>query len=74
MSTLDAYLAENRIRQAEFAARVGTSQATISKLINRTVLPSLELAARIERETSGAVMAASWVPPEATPSPEKDVA
>ena len=73
MSTLDAYLSKYRIRQASFAARVGTSQATISKLISRTVLPSLELAVRIERETDGEVSAASWV--EVSPiDPEKDVA
>lgn len=61
MMTLHAYLAENAIRQEDFAARVGVKQATISRLVRRDVLPGLVLAVRIERETDGAVPVEIWV-------------
>jgi len=77
MITLEAYLSENRIKQADFAATVSASQATISKLINRTVMPGLSLALRIEKATDGRVPASIWVKPDATPvsqPPHEDAA
>lgn len=62
MSKLALFLQHHGIRQSVFAGRVGTSQATVSKLVNGDVLPSLSLAVRIERETHGEVPATSWVP------------
>ncbi len=62
MSNLRTFLKENGLRQAEFAERVGTTQGMISRLVSGVVVPSLDLAVRIERITDGAVPAASWIP------------
>lgn len=67
MSHLNAYLARSGIKQATFAQRVGVTQATISKLVARTMQPSLELAMKIEDATGGAVSARSWLPPSEDP-------
>ena len=76
MEHLQAYLLRVNLRQSEFAALVGSTQATISKLVNGSVQPSLDLAVRIERVTAGAVPATSWVPEaiEPTPPEAKDAA
>lgn len=62
--TLAAYLEAHRIRQADFAARLGTTQPVISRLARRAATPSLDMAFRIERETGGAVPASIWVAAE----------
>lgn len=63
MSTLADYLTRTGTTQENFALRVGARQATISRLANRTIRPSLELAVAIERETKGEVPASSWIEP-----------
>lgn len=80
MTRLQSYLDQANLRQSEFAALVGASQATISKLARGAVQPGLDLAVAIERATAGAVLATSWVPepPSAdagqTQPPEADAA
>jgi DNA-binding XRE family transcriptional regulator len=64
MQKLVLYLSNMKMRQADFAARVGASQPTISKLLSGDALPSLELAVRIERETGGEVCASDWIGPK----------
>jgi transcriptional regulator with XRE-family HTH domain len=53
-----------------WAERLGISRSYLSLLETGAKTPSLDLAVRIERETGGAVPAASWVarnpPAEAT--------
>jgi plasmid maintenance system antidote protein VapI len=71
MKNLHTYLAEQRITQAGFAAKIGVTQATVSKLIAGTTKPGLDLAVRIERMTDGAVPVDTWVGPATT---EEDVA
>ena len=61
MRQLSKFLRESEVTQAQFAARVGLSQATVSKLASGTLSPSLQVAVRIERATGGAVCVASWV-------------
>lgn len=61
MTKLQTYLASRDIKQAEFAALVGTTQATISRLAKGPTKPSLTLAIAIERVTKGKVPADSWV-------------
>lgn len=61
MSQLADYLTRISKTQAQFASDLGVDQATVSKLCRQKMTPSLELAVRIERITSGAVLAASWV-------------
>jgi DNA-binding XRE family transcriptional regulator len=60
MEKLETYLARENIRQADFAVTVGTTQATISKLISGSVTPSLSLAVRIQRATDGCVTCEGW--------------
>lgn len=71
MGKLETYLTTHAVRQHEFATIVGVSQATVSKLINGSVQPSLDLAVRIQRATGGAVPADSWIAPAQT---EEDAA
>jgi DNA-binding transcriptional regulator YdaS (Cro superfamily) len=49
-------------RKGDFAKRIGVSSAYLSQLLSGKRTPSLEVAVKIERETGGAVLAASWVP------------
>lgn len=60
MSKLSEYLKDNGIRQEDFAARIGVTQATVSRLKAGLLTPSVTVAAGIERETGGAIPAASW--------------
>lgn len=62
MTDLAKYLDRAKIRQADFAAEIGVTQATVSRLAKGVSIPSLELAVRIERLTGGAVTAVSWFP------------
>jgi DNA-binding XRE family transcriptional regulator len=57
---LKTYLDQTGLTQAAFAAKVGTTHATISRLIAGKFRPSLALATAIERETCGQVRAVSW--------------
>ncbi len=66
--------------RTQWADRLGISRSYLSDILNGNKMPGLVLAAQIERETGGAVMAASWVPEAAakpvapTPDPEEDAA
>lgn len=57
---LKSYLDTADVKQAEFAALVGVTVPTISKLANGLMRPSLVLALRIERATDGKVPVESW--------------
>lgn len=61
MDALALYLLQNGLTQKKFAETLNVDQATISKLVRGRLMPSLELAVAIQRETGGAVPAASWV-------------
>lgn len=61
MNSLAAYLSQSDKTQAQFASELGVDQATISKLCRKKLIPSLDLAVRIERATDGEISAASWV-------------
>ena len=58
---LKDYLEASGERQVDFARRVGTSGATISRLVAGTLKPALELAHRIEAETGGSVPTETWL-------------
>lgn len=60
METLNRYLKSNNLSQSAFADRVGVNQATISKLVRGTIMPSIGLALAIQRETAGAVPVDVW--------------
>jgi plasmid maintenance system antidote protein VapI len=61
MNTLGIYLKENDIRQAQFAARLGVTQGTVSKLCRRGVVIRSDMMMRIERLTGGKVPSTSWI-------------
>lgn len=57
---LKSYLAAKSERQSAFAERVGTTEATISRIIkDDNFSPGVELALKIEQATDGAVDAAT---------------
>lgn len=64
--------------QADFAGEISVNQATVSKLCRALMVPSLPLAAKIERATGGVVTIASWMADRSasaeTEPPEKDEA
>jgi transcriptional regulator with XRE-family HTH domain len=60
MNKFAQYLKANSERQSDFAERIGTTQATVSRLAAGTQTPSPELAIKIDSATGGAVPAASW--------------
>ena len=62
MSALKPYLADQNLSQKAFALRLSVDPSIVSRLANGQMLPSLELAVQIERETGGAVPATSWIP------------
>ncbi len=49
--TLEQYLRQERISQAWFAKQVGTTEATISRIRRKLVMPKLDLAIRIVEES-----------------------
>jgi len=53
--TLDAYLIQNRIKDAEFAARLGCDRTTVYRIRAKGQRPSPELIESIARETGGLV-------------------
>jgi transcriptional regulator with XRE-family HTH domain len=61
MNRLAAYLAQASESQKAFAIRIGSTQATVSRLCTDAMRPSLSLASRIERETGGVVSATGWI-------------
>lgn len=60
METLSQYLTAEGVSQVTFAAAVGRTQATISRLASGEARPSLKLALAIEHATSGRVPCAVW--------------
>lgn len=71
MEKLSSYLSSQKITQRQFAEAVGVDQSVVSRLTRLEMMPSLELAVKIQNATGGAVPATSWIP-ESTP--EQDVA
>lgn len=57
---LKAWLAAAKVSQAEMARRCGYDRSNFHRLLAGAVNPTLTLAARIERETSGAIPAVDW--------------
>ncbi|WP_394658552.1 hypothetical protein [uncultured Novosphingobium sp.] len=61
MTTLRAYLDKTGEKQSEFADRVQTTPATISRLCAGNLKPSLDLAHAIEVATRGEVRTEVWI-------------
>jgi len=61
---LSAWLSAANISQAEMARRCGYDRSNFHRLLAGKLMPSLALAARIERETKGDVPAVMWAEPQ----------
>jgi transcriptional regulator with XRE-family HTH domain len=60
-TALRGYIADIDISAAEFARRIGYDRSNLHRLLNEhDAWPSLELARKIERETTGRVPMALW--------------
>jgi transcriptional regulator with XRE-family HTH domain len=57
LMTLEQYLTNEKLTDAEFGIRVGLSQSQISRIRRGISLPSWDAMERIEEGTSGAVTA-----------------
>jgi transcriptional regulator with XRE-family HTH domain len=71
---LATYLEQSDISQTDFAARVSTTVATISRIAAGSMRPGLDLAHRIEVETKGKVPLSQWVRAPEVPEQSADAA
>lgn len=69
MSRFNAYLKTHDLTFRAFAVQVGVDPSIVSKLAAGKIRPSLLLAARIERATTGEVSAVGWVEDLLKPPP-----
>ena len=60
MQTLAQYLAERGIRQADFAEKVSSTSATVSRWCSGKAFPSPDAIRRIDAATDGKVPPAVW--------------
>lgn len=61
MDHLKSYLAAARIKQTDFAAKVGISPSFLSDILHGNRTPSLATAGRIAEATRGKVPVSAWV-------------
>jgi len=57
-----SYLRETNLKQADFASRVGVTEAAVSRWCNGKGRPSWDVLARIASVSGGAVTAADFMP------------
>lgn len=72
---LDTYLSEKKLTDAAFADEVGVGRSMITKLRNKTAIPSATTARKIEMLTEQAVTLADLIPASKTadvPRPAKE--
>ncbi|MAW99548.1 MAG: hypothetical protein CMN72_07845 [Sphingomonas sp.] len=65
-TTLDSYLKNEGISDADFALIIDRDRTTVSRLRRGRVRPTIELAHLIETQTRGAVPIRSWIQPTDT--------
>ncbi|WP_375194673.1 helix-turn-helix domain-containing protein [Sphingobium sp.] len=62
MSTaLQDYMDRKKVTDADLSAKIGRDRSIVSRIRRGKMLPSLEIAAAIERATGGKVPMKSWV-------------
>lgn len=77
MNKLAQYLTDTRQSQIAFAEAIGCDKSIVSRLTRFEMVPSLELAVKIQNATDGFVSATSWIsehPVETAPPQAKDAA
>lgn len=57
---LKSWLSAAKVSQAEMARRCDYDRSNFHRVLGGSLTPSLGLAARIERETGGAIPAVAW--------------
>lgn len=57
---LSRYMTEHKLTDAQFAERIGKDRSLVNRLRRGRALPTLEVAALIERHTGGAVPMQTW--------------
>lgn len=60
---LKSYIDAHGITQSEIAKAIGTTDATVSRLVNGTRKPGLHLAMDIQKATKGKVRLSDWPRP-----------
>lgn len=60
MDKLEHYLKAREIKHHEFAALIGTTQATVTRYVNGDRRPSVSTALKIEKVTKGKVKVSDW--------------
>jgi 3,4-dihydroxy 2-butanone 4-phosphate synthase/GTP cyclohydrolase II len=68
---LIAYMDAEKVREEDFAEKIGASQSYVNRLKNGHVWPSSEMARRIMAATDGAVTPNDFLPSQPAPSPEE---
>ncbi len=58
---LAEFISKSGKTRSAFAEEIGISRSYLSEILSGNRRPSLELAVAIERKTSGAVLASSWI-------------
>jgi DNA-binding transcriptional regulator YdaS (Cro superfamily) len=70
---LSDWMTSNEAKVDDFARQIGVHLVTVYKLRAGKSLPSVRVAAAIERATNGAVTAADFVPRQSPETPLADV-
>jgi len=58
---LNRWLGHQRITASEFARRIDYDRTAIHRVLHNQKLPTLTLAAKIEKITEGEIKASSWI-------------
>ena len=75
MSTsLDAYMKEDGVTDADLAVIISRDRSLVNKLRRGVLRPTLDTASAIEAATHGAVPMQSWTDPAKQPSPQQEAA
>jgi len=62
VTPLSIYMDREKIGDADFAALIEKDRSLVNRLRNGVVRPTLDVAARIEAVTDGAVPIKAWLP------------
>lgn len=69
--TLSEYLTQQKMSQRQIAGALGVHPAQVTRWTKGTLLPSLEMVARIEAATGGQVRADDWMAALRPPSSDQ---
>ena len=61
MKKLANFLSRNNLTGAAFAAKINAHPSTVSRILAGSLIPTIDLAYRIQSATGGAVKFTDWV-------------